>query len=375
MVSGITWPQNLAVRSIIAYNSTPGVNKLVGIHNRMGMEFASKLNGMLVVKSQLCKLVRGMLNVTDPTDTQKDDFLLPVDIRARHPAFTLKGYNQVHYKCFLPEIIRRDLNQIIDGPLLGPVNTLKGSTDIIEDVWSQLSTPVLASQSLLNSSWHAQMESLLSQYWDALDSLPSPDSTSLSTCRMFDQNACAINAISYQESLLDNFIMPEKTKTCEISSPPDTSLEQGDAARAWRNLRSAQNALQTSEWLEQIQVTTEDVAQIQVILFKLDKLAACSNGIKLVVNKLPLCQERLLSPSLVACVKESLYLTTVSGGMEEPAHRAQDALGPIISVLDSVERLDVLTAKETLSRLNSTLSNIDQNLVKLNNEAIMEDFR
>eukprot|EP00983_Pelagomonas_calceolata_P006297 208488-Pelagomonas_calceolata.AAC.2 len=47
--------QNLAVRSTIVFNSTPQAssNKLVGIRNKMGMKFASKFNGTLVVKSQL----------------------------------------------------------------------------------------------------------------------------------------------------------------------------------------------------------------------------------------------------------------------------------------------------------------------------------
>eukprot|EP00983_Pelagomonas_calceolata_P039226 1137083-Pelagomonas_calceolata.AAC.1 len=72
-VSGSSWPQNLAVGSGIAFNSTPSGNKLVGIHNRMGMEYTSKFNGTLVVKSQLFKLVKVMLNVTGPTNTQEDD--------------------------------------------------------------------------------------------------------------------------------------------------------------------------------------------------------------------------------------------------------------------------------------------------------------
>eukprot|EP00983_Pelagomonas_calceolata_P083200 1156110-Pelagomonas_calceolata.AAC.1 len=47
-------------------------NKLVGIHNIMCIKLASKFNGTLVVKSQLLKLVKGVLIVTGPTDTQKD---------------------------------------------------------------------------------------------------------------------------------------------------------------------------------------------------------------------------------------------------------------------------------------------------------------
>eukprot|EP00983_Pelagomonas_calceolata_P079706 1154823-Pelagomonas_calceolata.AAC.2 len=38
----------------------------------MGMEFASKFIGALVVNSQLFKLVKGVLSVAGPTNTQKD---------------------------------------------------------------------------------------------------------------------------------------------------------------------------------------------------------------------------------------------------------------------------------------------------------------
>eukprot|EP00983_Pelagomonas_calceolata_P035329 1104947-Pelagomonas_calceolata.AAC.2 len=44
----------------------------------MGMKFASKLNGTLVVKFQLFKLVKGVLSLTGPTDTQKDDICMPL---------------------------------------------------------------------------------------------------------------------------------------------------------------------------------------------------------------------------------------------------------------------------------------------------------
>eukprot|EP00983_Pelagomonas_calceolata_P050725 1142098-Pelagomonas_calceolata.AAC.6 len=64
--------QNLAARSTVVFNGKPSGNKLGGIHNRMGMKFASKFIGALVVKSQLFKLAKGMLNVAGPTNTQKD---------------------------------------------------------------------------------------------------------------------------------------------------------------------------------------------------------------------------------------------------------------------------------------------------------------
>eukprot|EP00983_Pelagomonas_calceolata_P133280 1161951-Pelagomonas_calceolata.AAC.1 len=40
--------QNLAVRSIIVFNSTPCGKKPVSVNNRMGMQFASKFIGTLV---------------------------------------------------------------------------------------------------------------------------------------------------------------------------------------------------------------------------------------------------------------------------------------------------------------------------------------
>eukprot|EP00983_Pelagomonas_calceolata_P074252 1152482-Pelagomonas_calceolata.AAC.3 len=57
---------------MFVFNSTPNGNKLVGIRNMMCMEFASKFNGTLVVKTQSLKLVKGMLSVTGPTNTLKD---------------------------------------------------------------------------------------------------------------------------------------------------------------------------------------------------------------------------------------------------------------------------------------------------------------
>eukprot|EP00983_Pelagomonas_calceolata_P058831 1145648-Pelagomonas_calceolata.AAC.2 len=38
----------------------------------MGMKFASKFIGVLMVKSQLFKLVKGVLSVAGPTNTQQD---------------------------------------------------------------------------------------------------------------------------------------------------------------------------------------------------------------------------------------------------------------------------------------------------------------
>eukprot|EP00983_Pelagomonas_calceolata_P134549 1162070-Pelagomonas_calceolata.AAC.14 len=46
-VAGSNRLQELAVRSITVYKSTPSCNKLIGLLNRMGMKSASKLNGTL----------------------------------------------------------------------------------------------------------------------------------------------------------------------------------------------------------------------------------------------------------------------------------------------------------------------------------------
>eukprot|EP00983_Pelagomonas_calceolata_P076286 1153362-Pelagomonas_calceolata.AAC.3 len=70
-VTGSIWLQDLTVRSIRIFNSTPSGNKPVGIHDRMGMEFASEFIGALVVKSQLFKLVRVFI-IISPTNTQED---------------------------------------------------------------------------------------------------------------------------------------------------------------------------------------------------------------------------------------------------------------------------------------------------------------
>eukprot|EP00983_Pelagomonas_calceolata_P009896 320251-Pelagomonas_calceolata.AAC.1 len=55
-VIGSTRLHDLAARSNLVFNSTPSGNKLVGMHDRMGIKFASKFIGALVVKSQLFKL-------------------------------------------------------------------------------------------------------------------------------------------------------------------------------------------------------------------------------------------------------------------------------------------------------------------------------
>uniref|UniRef100_A0A6S8PPB3 Uncharacterized protein n=1 Tax=Dunaliella tertiolecta TaxID=3047 RepID=A0A6S8PPB3_DUNTE len=112
-VIGSTRLHNLAARSILVFNSTPSGNKLVGIHDRMGMKFASKFIGALMVKSQLFKLVKGVLSVAGPTNTQKDGVeshnfcinefaevcMLPLcrlQLLSRPRVFTVLDFNQVH---------------------------------------------------------------------------------------------------------------------------------------------------------------------------------------------------------------------------------------------------------------------------------------
>eukprot|EP00983_Pelagomonas_calceolata_P029768 932801-Pelagomonas_calceolata.AAC.1 len=57
-VTGSTRLQNMAVRKMTIFHSTSSGNKLVGILNRMGMEFLSKLMVPLMVQSELFKLVQ-----------------------------------------------------------------------------------------------------------------------------------------------------------------------------------------------------------------------------------------------------------------------------------------------------------------------------
>eukprot|EP00983_Pelagomonas_calceolata_P097974 1158302-Pelagomonas_calceolata.AAC.9 len=61
-VPGNTRLHNLAVTRIFVFNRTPSGNKLFGIHSRMSMKFASKFIGALVVKSQLLKLLKVLLD-------------------------------------------------------------------------------------------------------------------------------------------------------------------------------------------------------------------------------------------------------------------------------------------------------------------------
>jgi len=79
----------------------------------MHMKFASKFIGALVVKSQLFKLVKGVLSVAGPTNTQKDGVeshnfcinefaevcMLPLcrlQLLSRPRVFTVLDFNQVH---------------------------------------------------------------------------------------------------------------------------------------------------------------------------------------------------------------------------------------------------------------------------------------
>eukprot|EP00983_Pelagomonas_calceolata_P122321 1160896-Pelagomonas_calceolata.AAC.3 len=97
------------MRSIIVFNSTPSGNKLVGINNRMGMKFASKFNGMLVVQSQSFKLIKGMLNVTAPTDTQRVICMLLLcgfQLLGRPCVFTVLGFNRVYVPLVHTQLMR-----------------------------------------------------------------------------------------------------------------------------------------------------------------------------------------------------------------------------------------------------------------------------
>eukprot|EP00983_Pelagomonas_calceolata_P047845 1140817-Pelagomonas_calceolata.AAC.1 len=114
-VVGSTRLHNLAAISITVCNGTPSGNKLVGIHNIMGMKFVSKFIGAFVVQSKLFKLVQGMISTAGPTSTQKDgveshNFFALMSLQGsaccRYAAsnccpghervFTVLNFNQVH---------------------------------------------------------------------------------------------------------------------------------------------------------------------------------------------------------------------------------------------------------------------------------------
>eukprot|EP00983_Pelagomonas_calceolata_P008015 261283-Pelagomonas_calceolata.AAC.1 len=71
-VTGSTRLRNLAARSNLVFNNTPCGDKLVGIHNTMGIKFGSKLINALLVKFQILTLVKGVLSVAGPNNTQKN---------------------------------------------------------------------------------------------------------------------------------------------------------------------------------------------------------------------------------------------------------------------------------------------------------------
>eukprot|EP00983_Pelagomonas_calceolata_P089171 1157285-Pelagomonas_calceolata.AAC.6 len=107
---------------MIVFKSTPSDNKLVGVHNRMGMKLASKCIGTLMVKFQLFELIKGMLDVAGPTNTQKDgvqshDFstnkfaefcmllLCRLQLLSRPRVFTVLDFNQVHMPLVYMELV------------------------------------------------------------------------------------------------------------------------------------------------------------------------------------------------------------------------------------------------------------------------------
>eukprot|EP00983_Pelagomonas_calceolata_P073487 1152157-Pelagomonas_calceolata.AAC.3 len=79
----------------------------------MGMKFASKFIGALVVKSHLFKLVKGVLSIAGPTNTQEDSVeshnfcnnefgevcMLPLcrlQLLSKPRVFTVLDFNQVY---------------------------------------------------------------------------------------------------------------------------------------------------------------------------------------------------------------------------------------------------------------------------------------
>eukprot|EP00983_Pelagomonas_calceolata_P038838 1136940-Pelagomonas_calceolata.AAC.1 len=104
-VTGSTRLHNLAARSNLVFNSTPSGNKLVGIHNRMGMKFASKFIGALVGKFQRLKLVKGVLSVSGSTNTQKDG-VESHNCCTNEFALMILDFNKVHMPLFHIQLMR-----------------------------------------------------------------------------------------------------------------------------------------------------------------------------------------------------------------------------------------------------------------------------
>eukprot|EP00983_Pelagomonas_calceolata_P034905 1093640-Pelagomonas_calceolata.AAC.1 len=107
-VIGSTRLHNLAARRIV-FNSSG--NKPVGIHDKMGMKFASNFNGALVVNSQLLKLVKGVLSVAGPTNIQKD-------VVESH----ILDFSQVHVPLVNMELVRLSHTVGCCGPQCGAVS-------------------------------------------------------------------------------------------------------------------------------------------------------------------------------------------------------------------------------------------------------------
>eukprot|EP00983_Pelagomonas_calceolata_P062855 1147466-Pelagomonas_calceolata.AAC.1 len=105
----------------------------------MGMKLASKFNGTLMVKSQLFKLVKGVLSTTGPTNTQKDDMksysfcmnefaevcMLPLcrlQLLSRPRVFTILDVNQVHMPLVYIQLVGLSHAVCCCGPQCGVVS-------------------------------------------------------------------------------------------------------------------------------------------------------------------------------------------------------------------------------------------------------------
>eukprot|EP00983_Pelagomonas_calceolata_P083939 1156258-Pelagomonas_calceolata.AAC.4 len=122
-VRGSSRLQNLAVRGLIVFKSTPSGNKLVSLHDRMGMKFMSKFIGTLMVKPKLFGLIKGVLNITGLANTQKDSMkshsfctdeyaevcMLPLcclQLLSRPRVLTVLDSNQVHMSLVNIQLVR-----------------------------------------------------------------------------------------------------------------------------------------------------------------------------------------------------------------------------------------------------------------------------
>eukprot|EP00983_Pelagomonas_calceolata_P056710 1144727-Pelagomonas_calceolata.AAC.3 len=105
-VCGSTRLQNLAVRSMFIFNSTPSGNMLVGVHSRMSMKLAGKLNGMLMVP---LTPEHSMKSHSFCTNEFAEVCMLPLcrfQLLSRPRVLIVLDFNQVHMLLVSNQLVR-----------------------------------------------------------------------------------------------------------------------------------------------------------------------------------------------------------------------------------------------------------------------------